>query len=64
MPSWMGHGAHGLGIDKEVELESSQVKIVPKSDEGWKDHLGQFDRSRCGHGVGDRKVSGWWSGWE
>ncbi len=43
MLSGMGCGAHGLGIDGEVVLESSLAKIVPKSNGGWKDGLGQFD---------------------
>ena len=30
----------------EVVLEPSLAKIVPKSDGGWKDGLGQFDRGR------------------
>ncbi len=39
----MGCGARGLGIDGEVVLESSLAKIVPKSDGGWEDGVGQFD---------------------
>jgi len=46
MPSGMGHGVHGWGIYEEAVLESSLAKIVPKSDEGWKDGWGQFDRGR------------------
>ena len=46
MPGGMGRGAHGLGIDGEVVLESSLAKIVPKWDEGWKDDWGWFDRGR------------------
>jgi len=46
MLSEMGCGAHGLGIDGEVVLEPSSAKIVPKSDGGWKDGSGQFDRGR------------------
>jgi len=46
MLSGMGCGAHGLGIDGEVVQGSSLAKIVPKSDGGWKDGSGQFDRGR------------------
>ena len=46
MPGGMGRGAHGLGIDGEVVLESSLAKIVPKWDEAWKDDWCWFDRGR------------------
>ncbi len=46
MLSVKGCGAHGLGIDGELVLEPSLAKIVPKSDGGWEDGLGQFDRGR------------------
>ena len=46
MPGGMGRGARGLDIDGEVVLVSSLAKIVPKSDGGWKDESGQFDRGR------------------
>ena len=46
MLSEVGCGAHELGIDGGVVLEPSLAKIVPKSDGGWKDGLGQFDRGR------------------
>ena len=46
MPSGMGHGVHGWGIDEEVVSESSLAKIVPKLGGGWKDGWGQFDRGR------------------
>ncbi len=42
----MVRGARGLDIDEEVVLVSSLAKIVPKSDGGWKDGSGQFDRGR------------------
>ena len=60
MPGGMGRGAHGLGIDGEVVLESSLAKIVPKWDEGWKDDLGRFDqgrlRARCRRPENQRLV--------
>jgi len=46
MPGGMVRGARGLDIDEEVVLVSSLAKIVPKSDGGWKDGSGQFDRGR------------------
>ena len=46
MPGGMGRGARGSDIGGEVALVSSLAKIVPKSDGGWKDGSGQFDRGR------------------
>ena len=46
MPGGMVRGARGFDIDEEVVLVSSRAKVVPKSDGGWKDGLGQFDRGR------------------
>ena len=44
-----GMGRGARGLDIDGEVVSL-AKIVPKSDGGWK--------------VKDRKVGGWWSGWE